>query len=157
MSGGGEPGHVRSGLGNDHVSSQMADPGDGTNQVSESLKGFDQHLDPGGDLLDRAGASVDQVQVYPGQERVMIGEPAGQRLGQGGDLQTQPSLGQIGQRRRVVLAVDQPLEHQPTRDTHDVRGYRRQFDPGVLQHLLEPLDLATPFAGDRGPGPGQVT
>ena len=59
------PGHVCAGLGDDHISSQMADPGDGADQIPETLKGFDHHL--------------------------------------------------------------------------------------------EPLDLATPFAGDRGPGPGQLT
>ena len=74
MPGGGEPGHVRAGLGNDHVSSQMADPGDGADQIPETLKGFDDHLDPGSDLLDRDGVPVDQVQMDTGQKRVMIGD-----------------------------------------------------------------------------------
>ena len=59
-----------------------ADAGDGADQVAEPLKGLDHHLDPVGELLDRGGVLVDQVQVHPGQERVVLGEPAGQRLGQ---------------------------------------------------------------------------
>ena len=73
------------------------DPGDGADQVPESLKGFDHHLDPGGQLVDRGGVLVDQVQVHPGQERVVVGEPPGQRLGQRRDLRPQPALGQISQ------------------------------------------------------------
>ena len=39
------------------------------------------------DVLDgRRGVLVDQVQVHPGQERVVLGEPAGQCVGQGRDF-----------------------------------------------------------------------
>ena len=57
-----------------------------------------------GELLDRVGVLVDQVQVQPGQERVMLGEPPGQCLGQRRDLGPQPALGQLGQLGRVALA-----------------------------------------------------
>ncbi len=156
MPGGGEPGHVGAGLGDDDVGGQGADPGDGADQVPEPAKGLDHHLDPGGELVDRRGVLVDQVQVHPGQERVVVGEPAGQRLGQRRDLGAQPALGQVGQRGGVAFPGDQRLEHRPARDPDDVGGHRGQLDAGVLEQLLQPLDLPAAFPGDRGPGPGQV-
>ena len=84
--GGGEHAHVRAGLGDDNVSGQDADPGDGADQVAEPAKGLHDGLDPRGQLGDRRGVLVDQVQVDAHQERMMVGEPAGQRLGEGGDL-----------------------------------------------------------------------
>jgi len=100
--GGGEPGHVGTGLGDDDVRGQGGDPGDGADQVVEAAKRFQQRLDPGGQSVDGRGVLVDQVQVDPGEERVVLGEPAGQRLGQGGDLGAQPAFCQVRQRRRVT-------------------------------------------------------
>ena len=57
------------------------------------MKGLDRRLDPCGDLIDGCGVLIDQVQVNAGQERVMFGEPAGQRLGQCGDLGAQSAFG----------------------------------------------------------------
>ena len=133
-----------------------ADPGDGADQVAESLKGLDHHLDPGGQGLDRGGVLVDQVQVHPGHEGMMLAEPPGQRLGQFRDLRAESTLGQVSQRGGVVIPDDECLEHQPAGDTEDVRGNRGQLDPGVLEQLLQSLGLPTAFTGDRGPGPGQV-
>lgn len=76
--------------------------------------------------------------------------------GHRGDLAAHAGLGQIGQHCRVVLAFDQGLEHCPARDTDDVGRDRGEFDSGVLQHLLQPLDLPTAFIFDRGAGPGQI-
>ena len=156
MLGGGEPGHVRAGLGDDHIGGQGADPGDGADQLPEALKRLDHHLDPGGELADGLGVPVDQVQVHPGQEGVVLAETAVQGLGQLGDLRPQPTLGQIGQPGRVPIAGDQRLDHRPPGHAQDVGGHRGQLDPGILQQLLQPLDLPAAFAGDRGPGPGQV-
>ena len=75
---GGESGHVGSGLGDDDVGGVPTDAGDGADQVAEAAKGFDHHLDSIGELLDGRGVLVDQIQVHAGQERVMVGEPAGQ-------------------------------------------------------------------------------
>lgn len=57
-----------------------------TPELPESAKGFDHHLDPLGELGDGRGVPVDQVQVHPGQERMVLAEPTGQRLGQHRDL-----------------------------------------------------------------------
>ena len=100
MLGGGEPGHVRAGLRDDDVGVDRSDAGDGADQVPESTKRFDHH--PGGDVADRRGVPVGQVQVDAGQEHVVLGEPSGQRLGQRRDLRAELSLGQVRQRGRVV-------------------------------------------------------
>ena len=156
VAGGGEAGHVGAGLGDGDVGDSGADPGQGGDQVPDYTKGFDHHLDPGGEVVDGAGVLVDQVQVQPGQEGVVLTEPSGQRLGQFGDLAAQPPLGQLRQRGRVALPGDQRLEHGPAGDAADVGGHRRQLDPRVLQQLLQPLDLTGAFPRDGGPGPGQV-
>ena len=80
----------------------------------------------------------------------------GQRLGQLRDLGAQAPLGQIGQHGRVMLAIDQRLQHQPARHAGDVAGHRGQLDPGILQQLLQPLDLPAAFSSHRRAGPGQV-
>ena len=134
----------------------MADAGDRADQVVEPLKGLHHHLDPRGELVDRVGVPVDQVQMDLRQERVVLVEPPVQRLGQLGDLVPQPTLGQIGQHDGVVVAGDQRVEHQPTGHPEDVGGNGRQLDPGVLQQLLQPLGLPGTLTGDRGPRPGQV-
>lgn len=64
---------------------------------------------------------------HPDQERVVIGEPPGQRFDQLGRFGAQPLLGQIGQLPRVALAVGQGLEHRPAGDPDDVGGHRGQF------------------------------
>ena len=86
----------------------------------------------------------------------MLGEPTDEGLGQCWDLHAQPTLGQLRQGVGVTLPGDQRFEHRPPGHAHDVRCHRRQLDPGVLEQLLQPLDLAASFPGDRRPGPGQV-
>ena len=86
----------------------------------------------------------------------MLAEPSGQGLGQLRDLDPEPPLGQLGERGRVTLALDQGLQHQPARHAGDVTRDAGKFDSGVLQQLLQPLDLPAAFAGHHRPGPGQV-
>ncbi len=76
-------------------------------------KGLDHRLDPGSEPLDGLGVSVDQGQVHPGQERVMLTEPAGEGLSQGWDLGPHPALRQLGELTRVALARDKRIQHQP--------------------------------------------
>ena len=65
--------------------------------------------------LDRRGVPVDQVQVQPDQERVVLGEPPVSASVSVGDLGPQPTLGQVRQHRRVPFPGDQRLEHRPAR------------------------------------------
>ena len=95
--------------------------------------------------------------MNPGQERMMVGEPTGQRLGQRRDLGAQPAFGQIGQCGGVVVPGDQRLQHGASRHAEDVGGDRRQLDPGVFEQLLQPLYLTGAFPGDRSARPSQIT
>ena len=128
--GGGEPGHVRAGLGDDHVGDAGADPGDRDDHVPDHLKGPDHYLDPGSHLLYRAGVMAGQVQVHAGQEGVMLGEPAGQGLAELRDFRAQPPPGQGRQGCRVALPAGQRLEHRPPGHPGDISGHRGQLDPG---------------------------
>jgi len=58
-----------------------------------------------------------------GQEPVVFTEPAGQCLGEFGDLGPQPAFGEFGQCGRVALAIDQRLEHRPPGHPTDVGGH----------------------------------
>ena len=122
----------------------------------KSLKGLHHHFDPLGELVDHLGMPVDQFQVHAGQESMMGGESAGKRFGQLRNFGSQAIAGQISHRGRVGVAGDEGFEHQPPGYSDDIGGHRRQLDPGVFQHLFQPLDFSAPFSGDRGAGAGQI-
>jgi hypothetical protein len=115
-----ELGHVRTGLGDEHIGHADRDSRDGHHQVPGALKRGDHHLNAGRQLVDGPGVLVDEVQVDLDQERVVLAEAPRQGLGQLGDLRTHPSLGQISPLGRVPLPGDQRLEHGPTRHAGDV-------------------------------------
>jgi len=75
---------------------------------------------------------------------------------QNGDLGPHPTLGQLGQPRRVLTASDQGGQHQPSRHPGDVGGHTGQLHPGVFQQLLQALDLPAAFPGDHRPRPSQI-
>jgi hypothetical protein len=77
-----EDAHAGAGLGHDHFRGSFSDSGDGFDEVAEAAKRFDHHLDPGGQLRDVAAVLINGIQIHAGQKRVVIVEPAGQRLGQ---------------------------------------------------------------------------
>lgn len=83
---GGEHAHVAAGRVDDHVSSRDPDPGDGRDQVPGRTKREHRLLDPIGEDVDGGGVLVDELAVQIDQERLVIGEPADQRLPQRGDL-----------------------------------------------------------------------
>jgi hypothetical protein len=90
---------------------------------------------------DGAFQMLQVVKGQPDQQPMMLAEAAPQRLAQLGELLAQLALGQLRQRLGVALAGDQGLQHRPARDAQDVSGDRVQLDAGVLQGLLDPLDL----------------
>jgi len=154
--GGRESVHVDTGVGNDHVCDQGADPGDGADEFAEPLKRLDHHLDPLGQLVDRRGVPVDQIQVHACEERVVLVEPAVKRLSELGDLRPQPPLGQLRQRGGIAVAGDERLQHRPTGDAQDVGGDRGQLDSRILQELFQPLRFPRTFPSDSGACSSQV-
>jgi hypothetical protein len=72
---------------------------------------------------------------------VVGAEASSQRFGQGRDLRAQLALRQLGESRSVSFASDQRLDHRPTRLRQYPGSDRGQLDAGVLQDLLQALNL----------------
>ena len=119
-------------------------------------KGSDHHLDPFAEFVDGHGVLVDQVQVDPDQEGVMIVEAALEGLGQFGDLVAQSAFGHVGEDRGVPLTADECFEHGAPGHPGDLAGDRRQLDAGVFEQLLETLDLAAALPDNGAARPGEV-
>ena len=73
---------------------------------------------------------------------MMLGHTAPQRGLQFGRCRFDPPMRQRRQRLRVGLAADQGLDHPPAGQAGDVGDDRIELDVGVLQRLLETLDMA---------------
>ena len=129
----------------------QADPGDGGQQVPPALKGLHHLLDAGVQLGDRRLQVVDVVQVQAAHQGVVVAEAAFQGHGQVRDLGPHRALGQLGQDRAAAFPVDQRLDHRPPGLGGDRGGHRVDLDPGVLQGVAEPGDLADPLLDDLGP------
>src|SRR3954463_8551675 len=61
----------------------------------------------------------------------MVGEAAGQRLGQPGGLRAQRAAGQAGQHRRIPFAGDQRGQNRPPGDPERIGDHGGQLDQGV--------------------------
>ena len=66
------------------------------------------------------------------------------RASEGGSLRPQLPWAMLGQHLRVTLAGDQGVEHVPGRLAQHVGGDRGELDAGVLEHLVQALDLLGP-------------
>ena len=79
----GEHAHVPARLGDEHLGGLGREPGNADQQFPGEAKGGHRILDPRVEATDIGTVSVDAVQEQPGHERVMLIEPADQRLGGG--------------------------------------------------------------------------
>ena len=102
-------------LGDHDLSHDVVDPGDGGDQVAESLKRRHHHLDALIECGDRALELVDDAQVQTDHERVVVVEASEQSLVEQ-IVAPQRALGQFGQHLRVALPDRQGIQHQPDRD-----------------------------------------
>jgi hypothetical protein len=147
---------VGAGLGDDRGGGQQADPGGRGQQLPGGAKGGHHRLDlgvqPGGHRLQ----VIDVIQVQAAHQGVMVPEPALQGHRQVRDLGPHLALGQLGQDRAAALPVDQRLDHRPPGLRRDRGGDGIDLDPGVLQHVAQPGDLADPLPGHLGPVPDHV-
>jgi hypothetical protein len=111
-------------------------------------------------VTERGDLGVEEIDVTqdPADQQRVLGAEANtlERLDQRRGLGLQPALRQGGQRLRVALAGDQRVEHQPARDAEDVGGDAVELDPGVLQALVQPVDLLRALADQRPPPAGQL-
>jgi hypothetical protein len=83
-------------------------------------------------------------------------DPALERLTQRRELLAQLPPGQLGQHLRIGGPTHQCLQHRPARDSQHVGGHTAQLDPGVLQHLVQPLGLTGALIDQRLAVAGQV-
>lgn len=111
--GGGEAGHVRTGLGHDHLGNLLPDPGDGLEQVELVLPRPAGLGDHGVQLGDRAVDVIEPVQESGDQPGVVGVEVSGQRLGQLRNLDPHPALGHLREHPRVAFAGDHRRQHRP--------------------------------------------
>jgi hypothetical protein len=155
VGGAGEGGHVGAGLGDDDVGDRPAHPRDAGEQVSGGVQGVDLLLDPLLEVLDCRIVLIDSVEQKPGHEGVVLSEAAGQRLGQVGSAHLQPTSEQH-QGSRVGHPRHQCGEDPAAGNPAEVGDHTGQFDLGVLEELLQPLDLPGAVSRDGGPGTGQV-
>ena len=114
MSGGREAGHVGADLGEDHLRRAIRDAGDPNQQIDRRFMRALEFDDLFGELGDRGVGVVDAGQHHRAQPGVMFVETPIERVGQLTDLGTHPTLGHVGQHRRVTLPGDEGVDHLPT-------------------------------------------
>ena len=79
---GAKPGHVTTGLSDDHLSGGLTHPGNGRQLLQLAGKRAHRLLDPRREFQDRRTELVDALQVQSAQKRVVVCEVPGQRLDQ---------------------------------------------------------------------------
>ena len=122
-----------------------------------SANGAQRVDDPGVQRRDGVIKDIDVGQQLGDERAVMIDlEAVGERFAQLRDLRTHPSLGQLGQVVRIGHPGEQRFQHRPRRLRVGLPGDAGQLDPGVLHHLLQPLNGTGPFIGLGLAQPSQV-
>ena len=133
--GGEELTDVHPDLGDDRRGRHRADPRDRDQQVRRCRE-RDHHLlhlrvQPGDHLVQLG----DVLQVQLAHQRVMVTEPAFQRLRQVSDLRAHHGpRASSASTPRGPFPGDQRPDHRPPGHRVDRRSHRVQLDPGVLQH-----------------------
>src|SRR5881397_1447307 len=130
--------HVGPGLRQQRPSPTRADSCDGIELLYRGTKRGGRYrpqtLAYTGDLLFEKVVLPEQL---PQQKAVMLGQLSFQSALQLGNLLAQFALGQLRQRRDILLPGNQPLNHLASRHPQHITGYRAQFDVGGLQYLLD--------------------
>lgn len=93
--------------------------------------------------------------MMPHKERVVLVEAAGQRPHQHVGFEAWLLFGRIGEDLRSVHPRSEPPA-SPVRTPRGCRWPRPTASRARLQHLLQPLQFTTAFAGRRGPIPGEI-
>lgn len=142
MPGGREARHVGADLADDALGAAAPDAGDRAQQVNRWGERADLFLDHAGELLDLLIEEIDVAQDRADPQPVMAVEVTLQRLLECGDLLAHLPPREIGQDLGVGLAGDERVEHVAPGLAENVRGHAVELDPGVLQRLVQAVDLA---------------
>ena len=108
------------------------------------------------EAVDHLVEVVDVVEVHPGHEGVVLPEAADESEAQVRDLGAHPGLGQLGEHLGVTLAGDEGLQHLAAGLAEHVGDHRVELDAGVLQDLLDPLDLPGAVLGELVAVAGEI-
>ena len=99
---------------------------------------------------------LNQAEVMVDQEAMMRGHAAIDRSGQVGAGTLQTGRSEFGQPHRVRLAGNHRLQDAAAAHAHDVRDHRNELDVGVLQRLLNTLNVLRNLADQLRPCACQV-
>ncbi len=116
----------------------VAEARDGGEQARLPLPARGLAGDPPVQAVHRVLEHGDPVQVQAAQQRVMLGEPPGQRHRQVRQLPrgAHPADRQVRQHLPAALPVDQRLDHRGGRRAGYAAGNRAELDAGRFQRLL---------------------
>jgi hypothetical protein len=131
-------------------------PGDRDQCGHLRLERGDHPVDLGRQVEDDLVEEVELGEDLTDQQPVMSTEAALEGVTKLGDLLAQGAFGQVGQDIRIAGAGDERVEHRPTGQAEDPSGDRGQLDPGVLEHLVQPLLFPGAFFDLRAAVTAQV-
>jgi len=151
-----ESGHVASDLADDDFGRPTLNAGDRAQQPHCGGERSDLFADRLGEPVDLLIEEVDVREDRADPQCVVLFEASLERLSQGWDLLAQLPPREVREHLRVSLAGDQRVEHVTGGSAPDVRGDAVELDPGVLQRLVQPVDLTSALLDLRLAIPGQV-
>src|SRR5262245_38374216 len=155
MAGGLEARHVHADLGHDHAGADGAQTWHGT----QVLGGFSKRLEPEAHLLLDRGDSlvqgIDLAEVKLQHEAVMRADASAQGFEQLSAVRLDTGVDAAKQMLRVGVAVDDRLEHRATALAQDVAQHEAELEIGVLEHLLDALDVGGTLAHELLAGTGE--
>jgi hypothetical protein len=156
--GGWEHGHVQAAFGDQDLRGVCLDAGDGAEQLDGVGVRGERQLDPLAEVLQRGVEGVDVREELRDHDPVMLDrEAALERFAQLRDLVGHPGLGERGELLGIADATQERLEHRPRGLGVGRRRDARELDPGVLEHLLQPLDRPGAFVALRLAQPREVS
>ena len=142
MPGGRKAAHVAADFGQDDASAQFVDAGNGGQEADGGAKGLDIGVDLLIDLINRRIDGVDLLQMQLQQEAVVPGHATAQGCLQFVWCGFDPPMSHSRQSSGLGFAGDQRFDHPTAGQTDDVGDHRSELDVGVLQRLLQALDMA---------------
>ena len=152
----GEARHVGSDLADQTLGHGATDAGNAFEQLGRLTKRAERRLQPGVDRREGAVEGVDEVEVQPEVEAVLVGDMTAQRLEELAVARLDPALLEPQERLGFVVPSGDGLEHRPAGLPDDVRHHAGQLDVGILQRLLDPLNVPRLLAHQGLARPGQI-
>ncbi len=146
MPGGREAAHIAADLGQDDFGAEDADAGNGGQELDGGAKGLDLGVDLLIDLFDCRVDRVDLLQMQAQQEAMMPGDATAQGFAEHRGRRLDAAMGQLGQPSGIAFAGNQGFDHLPTGQAHDIGDDQVELDVGVLQRLLQALNMAAALA-----------